>query len=131
MLNNLLTTPISKKRPCVGTDEAEQAGHGNLVATLDGKSAYTDADFVVIPAPTNYDPVKNYFDTTHVEEVIDLVLAVNQMCIRDRPTTTSPPSTASCASATSSTSPSTASTSPSSSPTRRGSSTEEIGRAHV
>ena len=49
----------------------------NLVATLDGKSAYKDADFVVIAAPTNYDPVKNYFDTTHVEEVIDLALEVN------------------------------------------------------
>ena len=49
----------------------------NLMATLDGKSAYKDADFVVIAAPTNYDPVKNYFDTTHVEEVIDLVLQVN------------------------------------------------------
>ena len=49
----------------------------NLTATLDGKSAYDDADFVVIAAPTNYDPVKNYFDTTHVEEVIDLVLEVN------------------------------------------------------
>lgn len=49
----------------------------NLTATLDGKSAYMDADFVVIAAPTNYDPVKNYFDTTHVEEVIDLVLEVN------------------------------------------------------
>ena len=49
----------------------------NLTATLDGKSAYADADFVVIAAPTNYDPVKNYFDTTHVEEVIDLVLEAN------------------------------------------------------
>lgn len=49
----------------------------NLTATLDGKMAYADADFVVIAAPTNYDPVKNYFDTSHVEEVIDLVLEVN------------------------------------------------------
>ena len=49
----------------------------NLVATLDGASAYKDAEFVVIAAPTNYDPQKNFFDTSHVEEVIDLVLAVN------------------------------------------------------
>lgn len=49
----------------------------NLIASLDGTAAYKDADFVVIAAPTNYDPVKNYFDTSHVEEVIDLVLSVN------------------------------------------------------
>ena len=49
----------------------------NLTATLDGATAYKDADFVVIAAPTNYDPSKNYFDTSHVEEVIDLVLEVN------------------------------------------------------
>ncbi|MBQ6749462.1 MAG: nucleotide sugar dehydrogenase [Bacteroidaceae bacterium] len=49
----------------------------NLTATLDGRQAYADADFVVIAAPTNYDPVKNYFDTSHVEEVIELVLEVN------------------------------------------------------
>ena len=49
----------------------------NLTATLDGAEAYSDADFVVIAAPTNYDPVKNYFDTHHIEDVIDLVLSVN------------------------------------------------------
>ena len=49
----------------------------NLTATLDGASAYRDADFVVIAAPTNYDPVKNFFDTHHIEDVIDLVLSVN------------------------------------------------------
>jgi len=49
----------------------------NLTATLDGKAAYKDADFVVIAAPTNYDSVKNFFDTHHIEDVIDLVLSVN------------------------------------------------------
>ena len=53
----------------------------NLTATLDGAKAYSDADFVVIAAPTNYDPVKNYFDTSHVEEVIDLVKSVNPHAI--------------------------------------------------
>lgn len=49
----------------------------NLTATLDGADAYKDADFVVIAAPTNYDPQKNFFDTHHIEDVIDLVLSVN------------------------------------------------------
>ena len=53
----------------------------NLTATLDGAKAYADADFVVIAAPTNYDPVKNYFDTSHVEEVIELVMSVNPNAI--------------------------------------------------
>ena len=49
----------------------------NLTSTLDGASAYKDADYVVIAAPTNYDPAKNFFDTHHIEDVIDLVLSVN------------------------------------------------------
>ena len=61
--------------PCVG--EANTQGESSLYATLDGASAYKDADFVVIAAPTNYDPQKNFFDTHHIEDVIDLVLSVN------------------------------------------------------
>ena len=49
----------------------------NLRATLDGAEAYSDADFVIIAAPTNYDPAKNFFDTHHIEDVIDLVISVN------------------------------------------------------
>ena len=66
--------------PCVGNEPRPtqgEDGRGSLIATLDGEAAYRNADFVVIAAPTNYDPQKNFFDTTHVEEVIDLVLKVN------------------------------------------------------
>ncbi|MCQ2223531.1 MAG: UDP-glucose 6-dehydrogenase [Bacteroidaceae bacterium] len=65
--------------PHVGDEASLPAGSpaGSLQATLDGASAYKDADFVVIAAPTNYDPVKNFFDTHHIEDVIDLVLSVN------------------------------------------------------
>lgn len=61
--------------PCVG--ETNPNGGASLSATLDGAAAYKDADFVVIAAPTNYDPQKNFFDTHHIEDVIDLVLSVN------------------------------------------------------
>ncbi len=67
--------------PHVGEEEFGEeelcSSSGSLRATLDGASAYRDADFVVIAAPTNYDPVKNFFDTHHIEDVIDLVLSVN------------------------------------------------------
>ncbi|MCR5561357.1 MAG: nucleotide sugar dehydrogenase [Bacteroidales bacterium] len=60
-----------------GTDANGKPVKLNLTATLDGRAAYRDADFVVIAAPTNYDPKKNFFDTSHVEEVVSLVLEVN------------------------------------------------------
>ena len=66
--------------PCVGSEPRPtqgEDGRGSLTATLDGASAYKDADYVVIAAPTNYDPQKNFFDTHHIEDVIDLVLSVN------------------------------------------------------
>ncbi len=65
--------------PCVGNESSPFKGdrRGSLTATLDGVSAYKDADFVVIAAPTNYDSAKNFFDTHHIEDVIDLVLSVN------------------------------------------------------
>lgn len=61
--------------PYVG--EVNPNGGASLVATLDGETAYKDADFIIIAAPTNYDPVKNFFDTHNIEDVIDLVLKVN------------------------------------------------------
>ena len=71
---------INNKKSPIQDDYIEQylaEKELNLVATLDGAYAYKDAEFVIIAAPTNYDPVKNYFDTHHIEEVIDLVLSVN------------------------------------------------------
>jgi len=65
------------ERYLAGTDANGAPVTLNLRATLDGRAAYKDADFVVIAAPTNYDPKKNFFDTSHVEEVIELVLEVN------------------------------------------------------
>ena len=65
------------ERYLAGEDAAGRPVELRLKATLDGRAAYRDADFVVIAAPTNYDPKKNFFDTSHVEEVIELVLEVN------------------------------------------------------
>ena len=65
------------ERYLAGEDAAGRPVELRLKATLDGRAAYRDADFVVIAAPTNYDPKKNFFDTSHVEEVINLVLEVN------------------------------------------------------
>lgn len=66
--------------PSVGNEE-RQAGKGSLFATTDGATAYKDVDFVVIATPTNYDSERNYFDTSHVEEVIELVMSVNPKAI--------------------------------------------------
>ena len=71
---------INRRRSPIQDDYIEQylaEKELHLTATLDGAAAYRDADFVVIAAPTNYDPVKNFFDTHHIEDVIDLVLSVN------------------------------------------------------
>ena len=73
-------TPIQDEyieKYLAGRDAFDKPVKLDLTATLDGRAAYRDADFVVIAAPTNYDPQKNFFDTSHVEEVIDLVLEVN------------------------------------------------------
>ena len=75
---------INRRKSPIQDDYIEQylaEKNLNLTATLDGASAYADADFVVIAAPTNYDPVKNYFDTSRVEEVIELIKSVNPNAI--------------------------------------------------
>ena len=72
--------PCVGEAPCAAQSplhEQGEVGRGSLFATLDGAAAYKDADYVVIAAPTNYDPQKNFFDTHHIEDVIDLVLSVN------------------------------------------------------
>ncbi len=76
-IEKFLSSPDILPRVGEEADGTPADGKGTLVATLDGRAAYAGADFVVIAAPTNYDPVKNYFDTSHVEEVIDLVLEAN------------------------------------------------------
>jgi len=68
---------IDLKQEIAALDAKLQPLTLDLQATLDGREAYRDADFVVIAAPTNYDPVKNFFDTHHIEDVIDLVISVN------------------------------------------------------
>lgn len=75
---------INNKRSPIQDDYIEQylsEKDLNLTATMDAEMAYKDADFVVIATPTNYDPVKNYFDTRHVEEVIEIVMKVNPKAI--------------------------------------------------
>lgn len=75
---------INNKRSPIQDDYIEQylsEKDLNLTATMDAETAYKDADFVVIATPTNYDPVKNYFDTRHVEEVIEIVMKVNSKAI--------------------------------------------------
>lgn len=75
---------INNKRSPIQDDYIEQylsEKNLNLTATMDAETAYKDADFVVIATPTNYDPVKNYFDTRHVEEVIEIVMKVNPKAI--------------------------------------------------
>lgn len=72
MINNLIS-PIRDE----GIEEYFKSGYSSLKATTDGTMAYRDADFIIVAVPTNYDPLKNYFDTSHVEEVIEMVKTVN------------------------------------------------------